>query len=63
MKKLHEETKRVKFMLAPSNEKRTKVIKKMKSSSSTCPFDQISVLALKRCPILQTTLPRIMSHC
>lgn len=38
----------------------TKIIKRMKSSSSTCPFDQISVLALKN---LRTALHRIIKHC
>ena len=35
----------------------------MKSSSSACPFDQISVLTLKNCPILRTALHRIIEHC
>ena len=49
-------------MLAPSYQELTKIIKKMKSSGSACPFDQISVLALKRCPILRTALHRIISQ-
>ena len=50
-------------MLAPSHEERTKFIEKMKSSGSTCPFNKTSVLALKHCPILRTTLRGIISHC
>ena len=58
MKKLPEETKYFNMYKG-----RTKVIKNMKSSGSTCPFDQISALALRRCPVLRTTLHRIISHC
>ena len=50
-------------VLAPSYSEITKTIKRMKSSSSACPFDQISVLTLKNCPILRTALHRIIEHC
>ena len=43
--------------------KSSKIIEKMKSSGLTFPFDKISTLALKRCPILLTSLHRITSHC
>ena len=46
----------------PSYSEITKIIKRMKSSSSACPFDQISVLTLKNCPILRTALHRIIQH-
>ena len=35
----------------------------MKSSSSVCPFNQVSILALKRCPILRTALLWILKLC
>ena len=35
----------------------------MKSSPSACPFDQISVLTVKNCPILRTAVHRIIEHC
>ena len=36
---------------------------KMKSSGSPCPLDQISVIVLKRCPILRTYVWKIMEFC
>ena len=40
------------------------VIKKLvKLSGSACPFDHVSVIALKRCPILRSALHRIMVYC
>ena len=45
---------------APTYSEISKIIRKMKSGS--CPFDQISILVLKNCPILRTALHRIMSH-
>ena len=33
-----------------------KAVKRMKSSASPCPFDHISVLVFKNCPILRTYL-------
>ena len=35
----------------------------MKSGGSTCPFDHVSVIALKRCPILRSSLHRIIVYC
>ena len=35
----------------------------MKSSFLVCPFDQISILILKLCPIVRTALHRISVHC
>ena len=40
-----------------------KIIKKMKSSGSSCPLDQISVLMLKKCPILRTVVWKICCYC
>ena len=48
---------------APTYSEISKIIRKMKSGSSACPFDQISILVLKNCPILRTALHRIISHC
>ena len=62
VKKLSEDTEKFN-MLPPSYEERTRVIIKMKSSGSTCSFVQISVLALKHCPILRTNLHRIIKKC
>ena len=38
-------------------------INKMKSSGSPCPHDQMSIIILKRCPILRTIIHKIISHC
>ena len=40
-----------------------KIIMKMKSSGSPCPLYQISVIVLKRCPILRTYVWKIMEFC
>ena len=48
---------------APTYSEISRIIRKMKSGSSPRPFDQISILVLKNCPILRTALHRIMSHC
>ena len=37
-----------------------KAVKHMKSSASPCPFDHISILVFKNCPILRTYLYRII---
>ena len=37
------------------------MIFKMKSSSSPCPLDQVSIIVLKKCPFLRTYLWRIIS--
>ena len=34
-----------------------------KTSGSSCPFDQLSPIILKRCPILRTVLHRIITQC
>ena len=47
----------------PSYREITKIIRKMKSSGSPCPIDQISIIPFKRCPILRTQLWRILSKC
>jgi len=44
----------------PTYEQITKVIRKMKTSGSPCPLDQISVISFKRCPILRTYLTEII---
>ena len=38
----------------PTYSQITKIIKKMKTSGSPCPLDQISVICFKRCPYLRT---------
>ena len=38
----------------------SKIISKMKSSASSCPLDQISVIASKKCPILRSHLTKII---
>ena len=45
----------------PSYRELTKVIMKMKSGTSPCPLDQISVILFKKCPHLRTFLWRIIS--
>ena len=35
----------------------------MKSSGSPCPYDQVSIIVLKKCPILRTALHRIIKYC
>ena len=37
-----------------------KVLLKMKSSTSPCPLDQISVIAFKKCPVLRSRLINIL---
>src|SRR6266516_5339220 len=39
------------------------IIKKVRSGSSACPLDQISVITLKKCPILRTILHNIIAGC
>jgi Reverse transcriptase (RNA-dependent DNA polymerase)/zinc-binding in reverse transcriptase len=38
-------------------------INRCKSNASACPFDQLSVIILKRCPILRTMLHHIITSC
>ena len=47
----------------PTYQEITKIIRKMKSSGSPCPIDQISIIPFKRCRILRTQLWRILSKC
>ena len=44
----------------PSYQQVTNVIRKMKSSGSPCPLDQISILCFKRCPYLRSHLTEII---
>ena len=47
----------------PSYREITRIINKCKSSASPCPFDQISAIMLKNCPILRTLLHSLMVQC
>ena len=47
----------------PSYQEITKIINNIKSSGSPCPFDHVSIIILKRCPILRTIIHKIISHC
>ena len=38
----------------PSYREISKIIHKMKSSGSACPFDHVNEIALQRCPILRS---------
>ncbi|CAB4019443.1 Hypothetical predicted protein, partial [Paramuricea clavata] len=62
MKKFDRPTKHFNIA-APSYREVTNIIKKMKPGSSACPFDQISIIILKRCPFLRTALHRILVYC
>ena len=44
----------------PSYQQVSNVIRKMKSSGSPCPLDQISILCFKRCPYLRSHLAEII---
>ena len=35
------------------------IVKKMRASASPCPFDQVSIIVFKKCPIMRTILWRI----
>ncbi len=48
---------------APSYAEIASIIKKARTGSSACPLDQISVISLKRCPILRTILHNIIANC
>ena len=41
----------------PTYQEITKIVRKMKSSASACPLDQISILTLQNCPYLRTVVP------
>ena len=55
MKKLNQPSKE--FDLSPPSYREiASIIRKMKSSGSPCPFDQVSIIVLKRCPIVRTMI-------
>ena len=62
MKKLNEPS-NVFDLEQPTYKEITGIINKLKSSGSPCPHDQMSIIILKRCPILRTVIHRIISHC
>ena len=45
---------------APSYDKVTQVVRRIKSSGSPCPLDKISIICFKRCPYLRTFLTEII---
>ena len=49
--------------IPPSYRESSKIIHKMKSSGSASPFDHISVIASKRCPIQRSAVHRIIVYC
>ena len=46
----------------PTYQQITNVIRKMKSSGSPCPLDQLSILCFKRCPYLKTYLSELIQE-
>ena len=48
---------------APSYQEINKIMSKMKTRGSPCPLDQMSVIVLKKCPILRTILHKIIVYC
>ncbi|ESO11960.1 hypothetical protein HELRODRAFT_158325 [Helobdella robusta] len=46
----------------PSYKEITTVIRRSKAMASPCPLDQISIIALKRCPIIRTYLHKLLSY-
>src|SRR6266516_1200907 len=48
---------------APTYAEIASIIKKARAGSSACPLDQISVISLKKCPILRTILHNIIANC
>ena len=44
----------------PTYQQITNVIRKMKSSGSPCPLDQVSIICFKRCPYLRTYLTELI---
>ena len=50
-------------MECPTYHEISKIVRKMKSRGSASPFDQISIIAFKRCPILRTHLWKIICQC
>jgi hypothetical protein len=47
---------------APTYQQMTNVIRKMKSSGSPCPLDQLSIICFKRCPYLRTYLCELIQE-
>ena len=45
---------------APTYQQITNVIRKMKSSGSPCPLDQISIICFKKCPYLRSYLTEVI---
>ena len=41
----------------------TKVVNYMRSSASSSPIDQTSIIILKNCPIVRTMLTKIIVYC
>ena len=62
MKKLNEPL-NVFYLKPPTYTEITGIVNKLKSSGSPCPHDQMSIIILKRCPILRTFRHKIKSHC
>ena len=59
----HCKTISVAFDLSPLNyHEIASIIRKMRTSASPCPFDQVSVIVLKKCPFLRTILWRILKR-
>ncbi|CAB4040492.1 Hypothetical predicted protein [Paramuricea clavata] len=46
----------------PTYQQITDVIRKMKSSGSPCPLDQLSIICFKRCPYLRTCLSELIQE-
>ena len=40
-----------------------RAVKRLRGGASPCPFDHVSVLNLKNCPILRTHLHKILQYC
>ena len=47
----------------PTYQQITNVIRKMKSSGSPCPLDQLSIICFKCCPYLRTYLTELIHEC
>ena len=41
----------------------TRAVKRLRSGASSCPFDPVSILILKNCPILRTHLHKTLQYC
>ena len=47
----------------PTHKEITGIINELKSSGSPCPHDQMSIVILKRYPMLRTFIHKIILHC